>query len=224
MNGAIPTSHAFSKPSFMPNASQAYPAPRMMMCPSAIATKSRGTERSQPRSLSQPVDEGRRHEADEIAAGRTEQGRKAANRTGKYRKSDRPFRQIGNDRRAAETPTIGRADHQHDQRLQRHRHVWQRQIDLGRQRQQRRSQRDRMTARSVEETPSARCGQSTAASGKCLIVTDSGIELADKEISPVAVCICRCRVTDCAALCKPARDAARPPRACPRPSAHRRSG
>src|SRR5439155_208483 len=54
-NGAIPTSQAFSTPSFMPNARHANPAARMTTCPSPIATKSSGTERSQPRSLNHPV-------------------------------------------------------------------------------------------------------------------------------------------------------------------------
>ena len=142
MNGAMPTSHAFSTPSFMPNASQAKSGGEN----ENVSERHRDEQpehRSVPAALAQPSrHEGRRHEAEEISGRRTDQRRKAADRTCEYRKSHGPLGQIGHECNAAEPPAVGRADHQHDQRLQRHRHVGQRQIDLGRQGQQRRPQRD----------------------------------------------------------------------------------
>jgi hypothetical protein len=99
--------------------------------------------RTIPAALAQPSsDEGCGHKAHKIPACRTHERRKTADGARKHRQSDYPFRQIGHDSRDAEAPAVDGADHKHDQRLQRHRNVGQRQIDLGRQRQQCRSQRD----------------------------------------------------------------------------------
>src|SRR5215217_1456253 len=59
--------------------------------------------RSVPAALAQPSRyEGRRHEAEEISGRRADQRRKAADRTCEYRKSDRSFGEIGDQRCAAE--------------------------------------------------------------------------------------------------------------------------
>ena len=108
-------------------------AARMTMCPSPIATNSRGTERSQPRSLSHPVMQAPRPRS--RADSRRSDPTAARDRPTGPANTGNPsgaFRQVGHDGCAAEAPAVGGADHQHDQRLQRHRHVGQRQIDLGR--------------------------------------------------------------------------------------------
>src|SRR5882724_13570043 len=61
--------------------------------------------RAVPASLAQPSrDEGRGHETGKIAGGRTQERRKTAHGTREHRQSNGPFREIGNDRCAAEAP------------------------------------------------------------------------------------------------------------------------
>ncbi len=224
MNGAMPTSHAFSTPSFMPNASQPNPAARMTMCPSAIATNSRSTDRSQPRSLSHPVTKAAATKPKRYPAVGPTSGARPPTGPANTGNPIGPFRQIGDDRCAAEPPAVGRADHQHDQRLQRHRHIGQRQVDLGRQ-----ASAAPFLARSGSRCATAATNHrrdaatARAASGKCDGATVSGVVLADTDglLDVMAgaddVDERRSRAIRAIARCAP------PLRASRRPSARRRS-
>ena len=107
----------------------------------------RGTARKPVRKQSKSSPAGRASAKKAVKAARkATTRRKPAGRTREYRQSNRAFGQVGHQRSRAKPRAIGRADHQDGQRLQRHRHIRQRQIDLRRQGQKRRSQRDQNDA------------------------------------------------------------------------------
>ena len=88
---------------------------------------------ARPAALGEPADQRRGEEkADQIAAGRPDEIGGPGGGAGEHRQADQAFAEIERDRRRGEAGAEQGAERQHRERLQRHRHRIERNLDLGR--------------------------------------------------------------------------------------------